>query len=570
MKKFLPEYIRAVGIIALFSFALIVPQWLTRSFVLGADSLFHYNRFYETAMQIRQFNFSYFISIFGFQQSARVVNALYGPLFAYIQGFLVLVSRSWFGYQLLSRFLIGLIAGSSMYSLLKEVSVKHRTAIALSLFYVTTFSIQYWTMRQGFTSWGAALLPFCLIPAFRFVIKKEINPIQLAVAVGIMLQVHLLSAVFLILMYIPFFLYGFFISQEKWRVLRQGLLAVAINVILSANIWYALFMLRSENKLLDPFVNHTMYRNTINQGSKFWLATPASLWILMIIQVVVMVVMWRKLLGWQRVLHLTYLGFVFLATSFFPWKDLIASKSTVAMLIQFPFRFFVPATILLILIIGLASARVKKEWLVYSIVACLAILGAIQVTTSFSQAANRAKQDQYVLAPSKHVHTRGSYQEQYDSVFSSDLSQLLHLVEKSTPDYLPIYGDISKTNNYDAYKEGVIDDHGVVKDTNVESGLTLTWRSKEGGQTALPIVVYKRTTLQLNGRPLSSKDYRLSAYGMPIVNSHPGINELVVNFKIPIAFIVVLSGTVFTWLSVIFYWVLNRFTDWNFQILLSK
>lgn len=67
-------------IILLIAGLFIVPQLWTQKMILGADAIFHYNRFYETAEQLRTGNFSYFISIFGFQQSGRIVNAVYGPL----------------------------------------------------------------------------------------------------------------------------------------------------------------------------------------------------------------------------------------------------------------------------------------------------------------------------------------------------------------------------------------------------------------------------------------------------------------------------------------------------------
>ncbi|EQE00311.1 putative cell division domain protein, partial [Clostridioides difficile CD9] len=37
-------------------------------------------------MQFKTGNFSYFQTNYGFQQSGRIVNALYGPLIAYILG----------------------------------------------------------------------------------------------------------------------------------------------------------------------------------------------------------------------------------------------------------------------------------------------------------------------------------------------------------------------------------------------------------------------------------------------------------------------------------------------------
>ena len=40
-------------------------------------------------LQLKNGNFSYFLSLYGFQQSGRIVNALYGPFFAYLQGGLI-------------------------------------------------------------------------------------------------------------------------------------------------------------------------------------------------------------------------------------------------------------------------------------------------------------------------------------------------------------------------------------------------------------------------------------------------------------------------------------------------
>lgn len=155
------------AIIAMFAFLLILPQLLTGGFIVGSDAIFHYNRFYDTAMQIKTGHYSYFLSLHGFQQSGRIVNAVYGPLFAYFQGFLVLISKNWFIYQHLSRFAIGLISGLSMYALLRQCRLKQHLALPLALFYVTTFSIQYWSMRQGFSSWER--------PFYLFVLSQQFN-----------------------------------------------------------------------------------------------------------------------------------------------------------------------------------------------------------------------------------------------------------------------------------------------------------------------------------------------------------------------------------------------------------
>lgn len=47
-------------IIIAFAVLLVTPQLFTRKVILGSDSIFHYNRFYEAAMQLKNGNFSYF------------------------------------------------------------------------------------------------------------------------------------------------------------------------------------------------------------------------------------------------------------------------------------------------------------------------------------------------------------------------------------------------------------------------------------------------------------------------------------------------------------------------------
>ncbi|MEG0628883.1 MAG: hypothetical protein RR492_07535, partial [Enterococcus sp.] len=125
----------------------VMPQLVTHKLILGADALFHYNRFYETAEQIRTGTFSYFISIFGFQQSGRIVNAIYGPIFSYLQGVLVLIAGSWFKYQVISNFFVYLIAGCSLFKLLSYAKVRESTALWSAILFMTTYSINYWVLN---------------------------------------------------------------------------------------------------------------------------------------------------------------------------------------------------------------------------------------------------------------------------------------------------------------------------------------------------------------------------------------------------------------------------------------
>ncbi len=84
----------------------LLPHIFTHKLVIGADAPFHYNRFYDAAQQFTNWDFHYFPSLYGFQQSGRIVNAVYCPFFAYFQGLIVLFSGSWFHYQIFSSFIL--------------------------------------------------------------------------------------------------------------------------------------------------------------------------------------------------------------------------------------------------------------------------------------------------------------------------------------------------------------------------------------------------------------------------------------------------------------------------------
>ena len=469
-------------IIIAFAVLLVTPQLFTRKVILGSDSIFHYNRFYEAAMQLKNGNLSYFLSLYGFQQSGRIVNALYGPFFAYLQGGLILISGTWFRYQIVSRVLLHILAESSMYALLKQCKVKTTIALSLGLLYATTFSIQYWTMRQGFSSWGAALLPFCFIPAIHYVFYQKVEPIRLALSMALIFQVHVLSALILVMMYLPFYLYTFVkspIAKKKETLVQVGI-AVILFLLLTVNVWLVLLYLRGTNHLLDPFINREIGKNGIDGTARYWLYTPISLMVLLILQFLYAVLNWKKFARWKKILHFIYFVFFFLSTGLFPWQYLVENGNTFAELIQFPFRFFVPATILLLAITGLTVTRfVNWRKSIAVLLFAFAGVGLIQNMMDTTDRVKTAAQDGELISIVKHTYVEGDYQTISLTMNDSDLSQFLNLVVKPTPDYVPIYGTIGKQNTYDLYYENIVTNQKAEK--LLEDGyLVLTWQAAEG------------------------------------------------------------------------------------------
>lgn len=518
-----------------FAILLVTPQLFTRKVILGSDSIFHYNRFYEAAMQLKNGNFSYFLSLYGFQQSGRIVNALYGPFFAYLQGGLILISGTWFRYQIVSRVLLHILAESSMYALLKQCKVKTSIALSLGLLYATTFSIQYWTMRQGFSSWGAALLPYCFIPAIHYVFYQRVDQVRLALSMALIFQIHVLSALMLAMMYLPFYLYTFVkaTTSKKKETILKVLIAVILFLLLTVNVWGVLLYLRGANHLLDPFINREIGKNGIDGTARYWLYTPISLMVLLILQFIYAIVNWKKLARWKRILHFIYFVFFFLSTGLFPWQYLVENGNTFAELIQFPFRFFVPATILLLAITGLTVTRfVNWRKSIAVLLFAFAGVGLIQNIMDTTDRVKSAAQDGELISIVKHTYVEGDYQTISLTMNDSDLSQFLNLVVKPTPDYVPIYGTIGKQNTYDLYYENIVTNQKTEKLIK-DNYLVLTWQADEGEKLNLPIVVYKNSILTLNGKELDKDDYNLSTIGTPTVSSQEGKNKLELRYQEP-------------------------------------
>ncbi|MBP2103078.1 hypothetical protein [Enterococcus alcedinis] len=204
------------AVILLVAFMFISPQIITQNMVIGSDAIFHFNRFFDVSEQIKNRNFEYFISIYGFQQSGRIVNALYGPFLAYFHGLLVLISKNWFVYQILSNFILYNLAGFSMYKFLASGNISHKKSLMGSLPYMCTFSILYWSTRQGFSSWGAAVMPLCLSLIFYVLEEKKVPKFRLGISVALLFQIHTLSAFMLVLIFMPIFMFAFCKSNQKF------------------------------------------------------------------------------------------------------------------------------------------------------------------------------------------------------------------------------------------------------------------------------------------------------------------------------------------------------------------
>ncbi|WP_025481090.1 hypothetical protein [Enterococcus faecium] len=548
LKKYGPFL--AIFFIAL---AFLMPHLFTHKLILGADAPFHYNRFYDAAQQIKYGDFHYFPSLYGFQQSGRIVNAVYGPFFAYLQGLIVLLAGSWFHYQILSNFILYLISGFSMLILLRYVNVRNWVSVPVAVLFMSTYSIQYWSINQGFTSWGTCFYPLCMIPIAEFVLHKKFPVIKVAVSVGLMTQIHLLSSIMLALMYIPFYLYYFFNQTEKGKALLQLIKSVLLYFVLTANIWAGLAIVYSGNKILPPFVNREMSQKAIDLDGSYWLHYPKAFPILILSGFLLFIFFQQKNTLFQKIVLYTSLVFFFLSTSLIPWTTLIEKNVPFISLIQFPFRFFVPFTLLLLLYLALSL----NQWSEQKWFRLLSIFGILifsaQTIQNLYQHLEKWENETFV---SRHTYLFDTPEEARKTFFSKDMSTSLFVFQKTTPDYLPIYKE-TKDNKYDRYNEEILENETTFIKTHPGGLLTIKWKNTGDKTVHIPVIVYDRTVLQQNGKTLT--DYEVTDIGTPIVKQKKGINELTLHYQTPIYFYFILSLTLIGWFTLLCLFIYHRY-----------
>ena len=162
-KEKLVEYSLPLMLSILLATILQIPQLFNHVALTGSDTIFHFSRFYDTAQQIKNHNFFYFQMNYGMGETGRIVNAIYGPFFAYLMGSLLLIAGSWFNYQIILVYLIFIIAGLGMYILARKVKLSRPVALIISTLFLLCGYISYWIPSNSFNAWGAALMPYVLI-----------------------------------------------------------------------------------------------------------------------------------------------------------------------------------------------------------------------------------------------------------------------------------------------------------------------------------------------------------------------------------------------------------------------
>lgn len=232
-----------------------------------------------------------------------------------------------------------------------------------------------------------------------------------------------------------------------------------------------------------------------------------------------------------------------------PWTALIHQGNIVARITQFPFRFFVPATILFIVSFGFSLQKRARPKVLFIIT----IASVIQVLFFSSLSVYRWHNGEDYLLAGAHIVERHNDEEVIKaSFFTGNHFESLALIEKATPDYVPIYY-VKDKNKYEVYKEEIIKRNPFFTKELKNGSLEVSWKGNGEAEVAVPILVYDRTTLELNGEPLRKEDIRLSSIGSVRLMQVEGENVLRVAYEPHGVFPFVLLFTGCSWLGCLFF-----------------
>lgn len=540
------DYLIPIILSLVIATVLIWTELTTRSGLTLDDTAFHFHRFYDTYQQIQNHNFSYFQMNYGMGESGRIINALYGPFFAYLMGSLLLFCSSWLRFQILITYLIFLVGGLGIYRLSRKVKLSQVVSSIVTALFLTTGYIAYWPRSNAFNSWGAVLIPFVLIQGINLLNnhKTRFSWISLGIVMAIVAQIHLLSTFFSILALIPFFIYGLVLSENKRQMWIDVFKAVGLFIVLTANVWGAFLLLYPTNQMASP-IDYSPVLTAVNLSvagtSTMWTSITEVTLLLFIVQLIYVIFNFRssKL---NTFVTLEGLVFLYLSSNLFPWQFVKDTLPAVTGYLQFPNRFTVVAYPLLFLGIGLTLNELikrhgKKLGMIVSALAIVVVL--FNVRADFNEINNNITYNKGITSNAKEMKEKG-------------LAPYINKVEINSPDYLPVRKKI-KSSDITGMLMSMSPQKNNFEQKALSNGrLELTWKDSTSKVTTLPIFIYKQSELSLNNKVIKPK---VNEIGMPQVQSRKGKNTAILSFKTPIWFTILLYISILSWVLLIIYGV---------------
>lgn len=499
------------------------------------------NRIYDAMMQIKTGNFSYFISIFGFQQSARIVNAVYGPFLAYILGGILLLAGSWVKFQLITSFLINVIAALGIFRISHKLKASNLNGILAGSIYMSAYFLASWNYAGSFTGVGGMVLPWVLYYGIEMVNSpgRNFSALGLGIAMGLLLQTHVLSSLFATVALLPFVIFSVFTTNNIRKFFSKMFFSVIIAVLISLNVWTGFIHLMGSNTLLQTapmdLLTHSINFFSTENNSQNNIGLVMTVLYLALLSLVLF--NWRKVSVVLKFMIITGGVFLIISSTFFPWSILSAVFPALKSSLQFPSRLqVIPATLLIA-----ACPVFIKECENADQMKSLKILLFVGAIMSLSTAQGRIIErmetwnGENVLASPNKKPDNITSEEMREILKNPDMKKILDVISKGTPDYLPVEEKVTtdeyqQFSPYVKYVEYIIDSNHSFAKIPSKDGLTVSWDSEKNEKVQVPIIKYRDTIVRQNGEEIEPE---LTEIGSIIVDSVNGKNTIHVSYNAP-------------------------------------
>lgn len=564
-------------VILLMAIALMSKQLLTHSVLLGADSIFHFNRFYDTAMQMKTGKFNYFQANFGFDQTGRVVNAIYGPVISYLSGALLILCRNWYMFQSIQAIIFLVIAGMSMYLLCIKNNVSRGYAMVIGILYMYSSQLMGWITTQQFAGVGAMLVPLLVLTGTEAINKKKVSIPYLALAMTLLIQTHVMSTIIGFIAVVPLFLVALLHTNHKFKMVLHTLIAAVITLALTANVWGSALELFGSNYLMPvfPVANMEDYAFRFDHYSWYSLVKPVEMVVFLFV-IYYFVRHFKHSDIVTRTLTITGTFFLFASTTLFPWLTLQKLFPILSSNLQFPKRFLVIPFVMLLLVFGkiltyddhIFTLRAFEHPKLFRYALLFALIGINLGINGYNMdfkvdKSNQMVADKYPWAPIAHsyMYVKHNHHTIKQDFFGDNWQYLISDINKATPDYLPVKANLKPDDYnklhpyYTAHYQLIIPnlDHDFDKEVNADGSLTVSWKNKssKNKNVQVPVVKYANTQVTLNGKKNAS--VKTTEIGAIIAKSKVGKNTMTIKYVNDQQFNLLMIVFWISWLLMILY-----------------
>ncbi|MCF1784145.1 cell division protein [Lactobacillus mulieris] len=539
---------------------LIYVQVVTHATIIGADSYFHWLRFYDIKEQIITGKFSWFQTNFTFKQTGRIINALYGPLFAYLNAILLFIVRTWYQYEVITNILLNFIAASGLYKLTQKVNTPKPISVILSIIYINIGMIPSWIEGMNFSAWGSAFIPYLLIQIVNLLEDKEkpIHVVPLVTCISLIANIHLLSTLLIIWLLMPVVIISFFKTKNK-KVFILNLLKVVIGVsLLTANVWGGLLIVYSKNAIATPSsYNLFEYAIHLSHFQSFRQFVLPSMVVLFGGQFIYAVLHCKKQVNNFIVTIFGFILFIISSRWVLDWSWIQTHFPFVSNMLQFPFRLTTIAYPLLLL--GLAytfafksndERKKYKEWNIGTVFSILVMFQVVFSTYKILLDSSAGRDGENSIS----VFTQQRYDSDYIRKWTKSQTIVFDSYDNNQPDYLPISRKgIQSGETLRMYNTLLLCRKQYQHIVNKDGSLTLRWKAKKQKKVTLPLVMYKQSRLIVNGKELNKVNK--NDIGAPIIVQKKGENTANLRFIVPLWFNILLVINILGWIGLIVYYL---------------